>query len=154
MHVFEIRGTLNRIGIAVSSLAAVMVPVSVRAGTIDLSDVRITARSTFSSQRVMPEKSDFDVKVAPPDELLQAARANLASASARGTLAVRINGVRTAWWRDDLAAAAHADVIVVPKVESADEVAAVARNSRSRTLSKAIRVLSQEGKPSGTVDMG
>jgi citrate lyase subunit beta/citryl-CoA lyase len=56
----------------------------------------------------------------------EAARANLASASARGTLAVRINGVRTAWWRDDLAAAAHADVIVVPKVESADEVAAVA----------------------------
>ena len=39
MHVFEIRGTLNRIGIAVSSLAAVMVPVSVRAGTIDLSNM-------------------------------------------------------------------------------------------------------------------
>ncbi len=54
------------------------------------------------------------------------ARTSLATASARGTLAVRINGVRTPWWRDDLAAAAHADVIVVPKVESADEVAAVA----------------------------
>jgi citrate lyase subunit beta/citryl-CoA lyase len=53
------------------------------------------------------------------------ARANLAAARARGTLAVRINGVRTAWWRDDLAAAAEADVIVVPKVESADDVAAV-----------------------------
>jgi citrate lyase subunit beta / citryl-CoA lyase len=47
----------------------------------------------------------------------ETARMNLASASARGTLAVRINGVRTPWWRDDLAAAAQVDVIVVPKVE-------------------------------------
>ena len=56
----------------------------------------------------------------------EAARGELASASARGTLAVRINGVRTPWWREDLAAAAHADVIVVPKVESPGDVAAVA----------------------------
>src|SRR4051794_11665209 len=56
----------------------------------------------------------------------ESARSNLGAASARGTLGVRINGMRTPWWRDDLAAAAHADVIVVPKVESADEVAAVA----------------------------
>jgi citrate lyase subunit beta/citryl-CoA lyase len=56
----------------------------------------------------------------------ETARDNLAVARARGTLAVRINGVRTSWWRDDIAAARHADVIVVPKVESADEVAAVA----------------------------
>ena len=54
------------------------------------------------------------------------AREELASASARGTLAVRINGVRTPWWREDLAAAGHVDVVVVPKVESPDEVAAVA----------------------------
>jgi citrate lyase subunit beta/citryl-CoA lyase len=55
----------------------------------------------------------------------ESARANLASARARGTLAVRINGVRSPWWRDDLAAA-QADVIVLPKVETVDEVAAVA----------------------------
>ncbi len=48
--------------------------VSVPAGTIELSDVRITARATFSSQRV-PETSDFDIKIAPPDQLLQAAQA-------------------------------------------------------------------------------
>jgi citrate lyase subunit beta / citryl-CoA lyase len=53
------------------------------------------------------------------------ARGNLAALRVRGTLAVRINGVRTPWWRDDIAAAAHADVIVVPKVESPDEVRAV-----------------------------
>jgi citrate lyase beta subunit len=57
-----------------------------------------------------------------------AARSNLSLARARGTLAIRINGLTTPWWRDDLAAAAEArpDVVVVPKVESADEVNAVA----------------------------
>jgi citrate lyase subunit beta/citryl-CoA lyase len=67
---------------------------------------------------------DLEDGVAVADK--EAARENLAGARARGTLAVRINGLRTRWWRDDLAAAAHADVIVVPKVESADEVEAVA----------------------------
>ncbi len=67
---------------------------------------------------------DLEDGVAVADK--EAARANLAGAKARGTLAVRINGVRTPWWRDDLAAAASADVIVVPKVESPQEVALVA----------------------------
>jgi len=55
-----------------------------------------------------------------------AARANLAAAHARGTLAVRINGVGSEWWEDDLAAASGAGVIVVPKVESVEQVRAVA----------------------------
>ncbi len=57
-----------------------------------------------------------------------AARGNLGLARARGTLAVRINGLATEWWRDDLAAVAHAkpDIVVVPKVESVEEVRAVA----------------------------
>lgn len=67
---------------------------------------------------------DLEDGVAVADK--ESARQNLAGAHARGTLAVRINGVHTPWWRDDLAAAAHADVIVVPKVESPEEVAAVA----------------------------
>ena len=56
------------------------------------------------------------------------ARARLGQARAAGTLAVRINGLATPWWRDDLAAAveAGADVVVVPKVASAEDVAAVA----------------------------
>ena len=64
----------NRISQAALLLMAGFAPVSVSAGTIELSDVRISARATFSSQRV-PEISDFDVKVAPPDQLLQAAQA-------------------------------------------------------------------------------
>jgi citrate lyase subunit beta / citryl-CoA lyase len=56
------------------------------------------------------------------------ARSLLMSARARGTLAVRISGMTTPWWRDDLAAAVAVppDVVVVPKVESADAVRAVA----------------------------
>ena len=59
----------------------------------------------------------------------EAARANLQAARARGVLAMRINGLATPWWRDDLRAAlaAQAEVIVVPKVDSADDVAAVAK---------------------------
>jgi citrate lyase subunit beta/citryl-CoA lyase len=61
-------------------------------------------------------------------EAKDAARQNLGHAAALGTLAVRINGLRTPWWRDDLAAVADvpADVVAVPKVESADDVSAVA----------------------------
>jgi citrate lyase subunit beta/citryl-CoA lyase len=58
----------------------------------------------------------------------EGARAHVGEGRAQGTLAVRINGLATPWWRDDLAAVAGArpDVVVVPKVESAEDVAAVA----------------------------
>ena len=55
-------------------LIAALAPVSVHADVV-LSDVGLTARATFSSQRVTPEISDFDTKTAPPDQLLQAAQA-------------------------------------------------------------------------------
>jgi citrate lyase subunit beta / citryl-CoA lyase len=44
------------------------------------------------------------------------------------TTALRINGRSTPWWEDDLRAAAEArpDVVVLPKVESAEDVAAAA----------------------------
>ncbi|HEY4412790.1 MAG TPA: CoA ester lyase [Gaiellaceae bacterium] len=69
---------------------------------------------------------DLEDGVAPADK--DAARARLGDAVARGTLAVRINGVGTQWWQDDLAAVAvrRPDVVVLPKAESADHVRAVA----------------------------
>jgi citrate lyase subunit beta / citryl-CoA lyase len=67
---------------------------------------------------------DLEDGVAAADKV--PARGNLTAARARGTLAVRINGVKTEWWEDDLAAAAQADVIVVPKVESVEAVRLVA----------------------------
>ncbi|HEX3448991.1 MAG TPA: hypothetical protein VHS97_12095 [Isosphaeraceae bacterium] len=65
----------NWIGMTVPLLVAMLAPISAQAGEVVLSDVTLTARATFSSQRVTPEKSDFDVKTAPPDQLLQAAQA-------------------------------------------------------------------------------
>ena len=63
---------------------------------------------------------DLEDGVAPVDK--QRARDNLPLARARGTLAVRINKGSVA---DIEAAAAVADVLVVPKVGSVDDVAAV-----------------------------
>src|SRR6476661_5936953 len=69
---------------------------------------------------------DLEDGVAATDKA--AAREQLGSARARHTLAVRINGVDSSWWRDDLDAvrAVAPDVVVIPKVESADAVRAVA----------------------------
>ena len=69
---------------------------------------------------------DLEDGVAAVDK--KAARDRLGSARAARTLAVRINGVGTPWWRDDLEAvrALVPDVVVMPKAESADAVRAVA----------------------------
>lgn len=55
-------------------LLVTLAPASVQADVV-LSDVGLTARATFSSQRVTPERSDFHTNTAPPDQLLQAAQA-------------------------------------------------------------------------------
>jgi len=65
---------------------------------------------------------DLEDGVAPAEK--DSARSRLDEAAARGTLAVRINAVGTAWWRDDLAAVAarRPDVVVLPKAASAEDV--------------------------------
>lgn len=74
---------------------------------------------------------DLEDAVAP--DAKQEARANVLAAVTAGgyghrELAVRINGLNTPWWEDDLAAFAGTslDAIVMPKVETADEVRTVA----------------------------
>src|SRR3954453_20464332 len=74
-----------------------------------------------------PDEVVVDLEDGCPVDQKEAARSNVAGARARGTLAVRINGAGTRWWRDDLAAVAAAavvDVVVLPKAESTDDVAA------------------------------
>jgi citrate lyase subunit beta/citryl-CoA lyase len=62
----------------------------------------------------------------------EAARERAVAAIRRGplaaTTAIRVNGRRTEWWEDDLRAAAEArpDVVVLPKVESPEDVSAAA----------------------------
>jgi citrate lyase subunit beta / citryl-CoA lyase len=73
---------------------------------------------------------DLEDAVAPEGK--EEAR-ELAVAALRGerlgrTVAIRVNGRSTPWWEDDLRAASEArpDVVVLPKVESADDVSAAA----------------------------
>jgi citrate lyase subunit beta / citryl-CoA lyase len=73
---------------------------------------------------------DLEDAVAPDGK--EAAR-ELAVAAVRDgplgrTTAIRVNGRGTPWWEDDLRAAAEArpDVVVLPKVESPEDVAAAA----------------------------
>jgi citrate lyase subunit beta/citryl-CoA lyase len=75
-----------------------------------------------------PDEVVVDLEDGVAAEAKVEARARLGDASARGTLAVRINAVGTRWWRDDIAAAAdrRPDVVVLPKAESADDVRRVA----------------------------
>jgi len=73
-----------------------------------------------------------DLEDAVPTEEKESAR-ELAVATLRGrrlgrTTALRVNARSTPWWEDDLRAAAEArpDVVVLPKVESPEDVAAAA----------------------------
>jgi citrate lyase subunit beta/citryl-CoA lyase len=73
---------------------------------------------------------DLEDAVAPADK---AEARELAIAALRGrllgrTTALRVNGRSTPWWEDDLRAAAEAkpDVVVLPKVESPEDVSAAA----------------------------
>ena len=68
-----------------------------------------------------------DLEDAVPAEAKSAARVNAAAARGRGRVFVRINGVHSELWRDDLAAVVGPGLtgIALPKAESADEVKAV-----------------------------
>jgi citrate lyase subunit beta/citryl-CoA lyase len=73
-----------------------------------------------------------DLEDAVDAENKEQARGLAIVALARGplgrTTAIRVNGRATAWWEDDLRAAAQArpDVVVLPKVESPEDVSAAA----------------------------
>src|SRR5579862_7614837 len=92
--------------------------------TVPASSAKMLAKAAeLPADEVVVDLED-GVGVADKDD----ARRRLADASARGTLAVRINGLASAWWREDVAAAAdrHPDVVVLPKASSADDVRRVA----------------------------
>jgi citrate lyase subunit beta/citryl-CoA lyase len=73
-----------------------------------------------------------DLEDAVAEEEKEAARELAVAALKRGplgrTTALRVNGRSTPWWEDDLRAAAEAgtDVVVLPKVESPEDVSAAA----------------------------
>jgi citrate lyase subunit beta/citryl-CoA lyase len=74
---------------------------------------------------------DLEDAVAPADKdaARELAVAGLRRARLGRTTALRVNARSTEWWEDDLRAAAEAqpDVVVLPKVESPEDVAAAAQ---------------------------
>src|SRR5215470_12969146 len=68
----------------------------------------------------------FDLEDAVAPDAKEAARANVVAA-AKSKIAIRCNGLGTLWGKADVAAiaASGADAILVPKVESAGDVAAI-----------------------------
>jgi citrate lyase subunit beta / citryl-CoA lyase len=90
------------------------------------SERRLAKAATLDADEVVVDLEDG---VAEAEK--EAARA-LALPAVRGglgrTTALRVNARGTAWWEDDLRAAAEAgpDVVVLPKVESPEDVAAAA----------------------------
>jgi citrate lyase subunit beta / citryl-CoA lyase len=73
---------------------------------------------------------DLEDSVAPEDkeQARELAVATLKRGPVGRTTALRVNGRSTPWWGDDLRAAAEArpEVVVLPKVESAEDVSAAA----------------------------
>ena len=74
----------------------------------------------------------FDTEDSVSPDMKAVAREKVAAAVRSGEygsreLTIRINGLETEWWRDDLESAADAApaAVVVPKVNSADDVALV-----------------------------
>jgi citrate lyase subunit beta/citryl-CoA lyase len=85
--------------------------------TVPASNVRMLEKAaTLPADEIV-----VDLEDGTPAADKDAARENLATARARGLLAVRINGFGSAWFEQDLQAVAHLrpDAVVLPKAELA-----------------------------------
>jgi citrate lyase subunit beta/citryl-CoA lyase len=83
--------------------------------------------ATLGADEVIVDLEDA-VPPAGKEEARDLAVATLRRGQVGRTTALRVNGRSTPWWADDLRAAAeaHPDVVVLPKVESPEDVAAAA----------------------------
>src|SRR3974390_1111832 len=86
-------------------------------------------RALEKARGLMADGLIFDLEDAVAPDAKSLARDAVAAAVAQGgygrrELILRVNGLSTAWGHDDLVAAAHMeiDAILLPKVESADDV--------------------------------
>jgi (3S)-malyl-CoA thioesterase len=92
------------------------------------------ARAIAKARTLAADVVILDLEDAVAEDAKEAAREALAAAGEggfSGLLAVRINGVGTDWHRQDVAAIAGRgafDLVVVPKAESANGIAALAAN--------------------------
>ena len=87
------------------------------------------ARALEKARTLPADVLVFDLEDAVAPEMKVEARAQVAATVRAGgyghrEIVVRVNALGTPWGRDDLAAAAAADAVLLPKVESADTVSA------------------------------
>ena len=92
------------------------------------------ARAMEKARELAADAVIFDLEDAVAPDAKAAARAVIVEALRKGgfghrEVLVRINGLDTAWWRDDLSvAAAGPDAILVPKVSTPEQLHEVARH--------------------------
>ncbi len=105
------------------------------------------ARALEKAKTLAADGFIFDLEDAVAPDLKQTARRQIADAVAsRGygkrEILVRINGLDTSWWLEDvgMVAKAHPDGIVIPKVESPDQLTAISDRLGDINADHAIRV--------------
>jgi citrate lyase subunit beta / citryl-CoA lyase len=100
---------------------------------------------------------DLEDSVAPEAKTTarqQVAAAVTAGGYGRREVAIRVNGIDTPWFEEDVAAAASAgpDAIVVPKVSSPDDLDAVARMLKRVAAPEKVRVWAMVETPLAMLD--
>jgi citrate lyase subunit beta/citryl-CoA lyase len=116
------------------------------------------ARALEKAKTLPADGFIFDLEDAVAPEAKATARRQIADAiKSRGygrrELLVRVNGLDTAWWLDDvgMVARAHPDAIVVPKVQSPDQLKAIADRLGDIGADHAIRVWAMIETPLGVL---
>jgi citrate lyase subunit beta/citryl-CoA lyase len=116
------------------------------------------ARALEKAKSLAADGFIFDLEDAVAPEAKQVARQQIASAVAsRGygarEILVRINGLDTSWWLEDIGmvARAHPDGIVLPKVQSPDQLKAIADRLGDINADHAIRVWAMIETPLGVL---
>jgi citrate lyase subunit beta/citryl-CoA lyase len=116
------------------------------------------ARALEKAKTLAADGFIFDLEDAVAPDAKQAARQQIAAAVGsqaygRREILVRINGLDTSWWLDDVAmvARAHPDGIVIPKVQSPDQLKAIADRLGDINADHAIRVWAMIETPLGVL---
>jgi citrate lyase subunit beta / citryl-CoA lyase len=116
------------------------------------------ARALEKARTLAADGFIFDLEDAVAPDLKQAARRQIADAVAsRGygkrEILIRINGLDTSWWLEDvgMVAKAHPDGIVVPKVQNPDQLTAISDRLGDINADHAIRVWAMIETPLGVL---
>src|SRR6202044_959811 len=118
------------------------------------------ARAREKARELPADAVIFDLEDAVAPDAKAAARALIIEALKKGgfgrrEVLVRINGLDTAWWRDDLAvAAAGPDAILVPKVSTPEQLHELAKHLVGVRAEAGIRVWAMMETPLAMLNAG